>query len=212
MFGVKPTKTEAIYNFLHASTHADLANRYHFGMEVQVNVAPDGGTQVEGTYLGRQWNGFQGPEGQVWKAIRIPWKANTEPEFVDSVMSYDLAAHADGIGMTGWNWKDRRSEWWGFDFDAIKGHAESHTRKLNDAELREVQQMVAEIPWVTVRRSPPGRASTSTSIRADFRHPTTTSTPRSLAPSSRICPRSSGSTSKGRRTRWAAICGSGTAR
>jgi hypothetical protein len=153
----KPSKTEAIANFLHASTHADLANRYHAGMEVQVNVAPDGGTQVEGTYLGRQWNGFQGPEGQVWKAIRIPWKANTEPEFVDSPMSYDLAAHADGIGMTGWNWQERRSEWWGFDFDAIKGHAETHNRKLTDAELREVQQMVAEIPWVTVRRSTSGK-------------------------------------------------------
>jgi hypothetical protein len=157
MFGTKPTKTEAIYNFLHASTHADLANRYHAGMEVQVNVAPDGGTQVEGTYLGRQWNGFQGPEGQVWKAIRIPWKANTEPEFEDSIMSYDLAAHADGIGMTGWNWQQRRSEWWGFDFDAIKGHAESHTRKLSDADLREIQQAVAEIPWVTVRKSTSGK-------------------------------------------------------
>lgn len=153
----RPSKTEAIKAFLMASTHPDLANRYHFGMEVQVNVAPDGGTQVEGSYLGRQWNGFQGPEGQIWKAIRIPWKANTEPEFTDSTMSYDLAAHADGIGMTGWNWQQRRSEWWGYDFDAIKGHSDKHSRKLTDAELREVQQAVAEIPWVTVRKSTSGK-------------------------------------------------------
>ncbi len=54
----RPTKTEAIKAFLMASTHRDLAERYHFGMEVQVNVAQDDGERIEGDFRGRQWHGF----------------------------------------------------------------------------------------------------------------------------------------------------------
>lgn len=153
----RPTRTEAVKRFLESHTREDLAARYHYGMEVQVNVAEDGGTRIEGSYMGRQWRGFTGPEGQVWKPFRIPYKANTTPEYTDVPMSFDLAIHCESIGMTGWNWVNKKSEWWGFDFDGIKGHAEAHTRKLTEEQLHEVQLNTQSIPWVTVRRSTSGK-------------------------------------------------------
>ena len=104
----QPTKTEAIHNFLTARTHADLACLYNFNMEVQVNVAQDGGDRVTGDFKGKQWHAWT--DGMTnWKPFRIPFKANTHPEYEDREMTFDLAAHADGIGMTGWDWKNRLS-------------------------------------------------------------------------------------------------------
>ena len=134
----QPMKTDAIKKFLTASTHADLAALYHFGLECQVTVAQDGGNRVDGDFKGKQWSGYT--DGlQTWKPCRIPWNAATDPEYQDSPMSWDLATHAEGIGLTGWNWQDRESLWFGYDFDAIVGHADSHAGKLTDAELKAVQ-------------------------------------------------------------------------
>lgn len=151
----QPTKSEAIKNFLTASTHADLANRYSLEMECQVNVAQDGGKRIDGDFRGRQWHGFT-DDITTWKPIRIPYNAATDPSFDDSIMSFDLAAHAEGIGMTGWNWARRESLWVGFDFDAITGHSTTHKGKLTDKELQIVQSAACEIPWVSVRRSTSG--------------------------------------------------------
>lgn len=152
-----PTRSEAVKIFLTKYAHSDMSSRYHLGMECQVNVAADGGTPTEGTYMGRNWNGYKDEAGVVWKPFRIPYKANTEPEYNDIPMSFPLADHVESIGMTGWNWQEQKSEWWGFDFDSIKGHSEAHTRKLTDEQLREVQQTVEAVPWVTVRRSTSGK-------------------------------------------------------
>ena len=48
----KPTRTEAIKRFLLASTHKDLAEMYNHDMEVQVNVAQDGGDRVAKEFKG----------------------------------------------------------------------------------------------------------------------------------------------------------------
>lgn len=150
------TRSEAIKNFLLASTHPDLASRYNADFEVQVNVAQDGGTRVEGDYKGRQWHAWT--DGvQKWKSFRMPLNANSDPESNDGEMSYDLAEHAEGIGMTGWNWRQRKSYWVGFDFDAMTGHSERHAGRLLDAELQEVERKAQEIPWVTVRKSTSGK-------------------------------------------------------
>lgn len=148
-------KTDSIKRFLLSSTHPDLAAMYNHDMEVQVNVSSDGHEAIEGDYKGRRWRGFT--DGiNIWKPFRIPWNANTEADYKDTNMSYDLAAHADGIGMTGWDWKNRLSRWVAFDFDAIVGHSEKHANKLTDMELREVEQAVSDIPWVTIRSSTSG--------------------------------------------------------
>ncbi len=151
-----PTKTEAIKNFLTDYTHQDLAELYHFGMEVQINVAQDNGERIQGEFKGRMWHGYSDGNEQ-WKAIRIPWGAATKPHFEDSKMVYNLAAHAEAIGMTGWNWERKISQWVAFDFDGIAGHAEGHATKLTDQELLEVQEAACKLPWITVRKSSGGQ-------------------------------------------------------
>lgn len=152
----RPMKTEAIKRFLAHFTHPDLAALYSFDMEVQVNVGQDGGERVEGEYRGRQWSGWT-DSASTWKPIRIPLHANTEPEYTDTELNYDLVEHGEGIGMTGWDWVNRCSRWVGFDFDAITGHSERHQGKLTDTQLGEVEANVQDIPWVTVRRSTSGK-------------------------------------------------------
>lgn len=150
------TKTQAIKAFLVANTHADLADMYNHDMECQITVAKDDGERIAGDFKGKQWHGYT--DGiQTWKPIRIPRNANSEPEYEDTPMSYDLAAHAEGIGMTGWDWKARLSRWVAFDFDAITGHSEKHNKKLTDAELSNIRELLTNVPYVTIRKSTGGK-------------------------------------------------------
>lgn len=149
------TRREAIANFLRAKAPADLAALFTPEMECQVNVARDNGEQVEGEYQGKRWVAWT--DGmQTWKAFRIPFKANTEPEYTDTKINFDLATHAEGIGMTGWNWVERKSIYFAYDFDAIAGHSDKHAAKLSGEELQRVQDAACAIPWVTVRKSTSG--------------------------------------------------------
>ncbi len=151
----KPVKTLAIKRFLVARTHDDLASLYTSEMEVQVNVAQDGGDRVTEDFKGRKWQGYT--DGlTTWKAFRIPWKANSEPEYKDSPLQFDLDAHAEGIGMTGWNWAKRVSKWVAFDFDAIIGHSQHHKAKLTNEQLDDVRKAAFNLPWVTIRKSTSG--------------------------------------------------------
>lgn len=151
-----PLKTEAIRKFLLAKALPDLAKLYSFEMEVQVNVAQDEGDRVEGTYQGRNWRGWS--DGvTTWKPFRIPFNANTEAQYSDSEIKFDLVQHAEGIGMTGWNWQQKKSLWVAFDFDAIVGHSDKHSKKLTDEELLKIREQLKEIEWVTIRRSTGGK-------------------------------------------------------
>lgn len=151
-----PAKSDAIKNFLIAKTLPDLANLYNINLEVQVNVAQDGGSRIDGDFRGREWHGWT--DGvSTWKPFRIPYKASTEPEYTDSSMSFDLAEHVEGIGMTGWDWKNQCSKWVGFDFDDITGHSQKHSKGLTPQQLEEVKKAVENIPWVSIRKSTSGR-------------------------------------------------------
>jgi hypothetical protein len=150
------TRSQAIKAFLTERTIPDLASLYGIEMECQVNVAQDAGDRIEGDYHGRQWHGWT--DGiQVWKSFRIPYNASSNPEYDDRIQSYDLAAHAEGIGMTGWDWKNRLSRWVAFDFDAITGHSDKNPNKLTKEQLQEIQDVAFSIPWITVRRSTSGK-------------------------------------------------------
>ncbi len=150
-----PTRTEAIKALLGATTHHDLAALYSHDMECQVNVAKDAGERIDGEYRGKKWQGFT--DGlTTWKPFRIPYNANSEPNYEDKTVRFDLEIHAEAIGMTGWDWKNRVSKWVAYDFDAIVGHAESHQKKLTKAQLDEVLDAAKEIPWVTLRKSTSG--------------------------------------------------------
>ena len=145
-------RTERIKQFLTNITHSDLARSYCSDMEVQVNVAQDGGQRIEGEFKGRQWHGWS--DGvQTWKSFRIPYNANTNPNYTDKKLNFDLAKHAEGIGMTGWNWKDKKSVWVAFDFDDLTDHSTGITFE----EMKNVKDMAMDIDWVSVRRSTSGR-------------------------------------------------------
>jgi hypothetical protein len=151
-------RSTAIKGFLGELTHPDLAALYNPNMEVQVNVAQDGGTRVDGEFKGKKWHAWQDPNtGEVWKSFRIPLNANTDPESNDDPINFDLTKHAEGIGMTGWDWANRVSRWVAYDFDAITGHSERHQGVLVDHELLAVEENARKIPWVTVRRSTSGK-------------------------------------------------------
>lgn len=150
-------QTEAISRFLIGSTHSDLAKLYNENMEVQVNVAKDGGNRIEGEYLGKKWSGWS-DDIQTWKPIRIPYNANNNPEYdLSKELTFDLTEHVEGIGMTGWDWVNRVSKWVAFDFDAIIGHSDKHSKKLSEVELLKIQEVVQNIPWVTLRYSTSGK-------------------------------------------------------
>jgi len=151
-----PKRSEAIKAFLTAATHPDLAAFYCAGMEVQVNVAQDDGEkETSPGKTGRSFHSYS--DGiQKWFSFRVPKKAFTVPEDNDFEIKYDLAAHAEGIGLTGWDWQNKISRWCAFDFDAISGHSSKHAATLTDAELKQVKDAACEIPWVTVRLSTSG--------------------------------------------------------
>lgn len=149
------TRSEAVQRFLAAKTHTDLSSLYNIGMECQVNVGQDGGERINGEFKGRKWHGWTDGT-QTWKSFRIPFHANTVPEYNDSEIKFDLTVHAEGIGLTGWDWKHLLSRWVAFDFDAITGHSNKHSHALKETELAQVKEAACSIPWVTVRRSTGG--------------------------------------------------------
>lgn len=124
-------------------------------MECQVNVAQDGGEQIQGEYNGKKWVAYT-DQIQTWKPFRIPHKANSTPEYTDNDLKFSLDDHAEGIGMTGWDWYNRVSRWIAYDFDAIIGHSDRHTNKLAIDELQKIETLVCDIDWVTTRRSTSG--------------------------------------------------------
>jgi hypothetical protein len=150
------TRTQAISAFLNKRTYLDLACLYEHDMEVQVNVARDNGDLVVDQYKGKQWRGWT--DGlQTWKSFRIPYFANTNPEYEDKEITFDLTQHVEGIGMTGWNWKKRLSMWVAYDFDAMVGHSDKHSKKLTDNELSEVRNTLSAIDYITIRLSTSGK-------------------------------------------------------
>lgn len=151
-------KTEAIKTFLSNRTHTDLASLYNHDMEVQVNVAAGDGTrhQLESGFRGKKFFAYSDKLGNTWSSFRIPHNASTDPVYNDTAISFNLSKHVESIGMTGWDWANKRSRWVAFDFDAIMGHSPSHTVKLNPVELARIETMAKSLPYVTIRKSTSG--------------------------------------------------------
>jgi hypothetical protein len=151
-------RTDAITNFLKHMTYPDLSSLYTQDMEVQVNVAKDNGKLVEsGDFRGRASRAWT-DEVTTWYPFRIPLHANTDtPELNNSHLTFSLEQHAEGIGMTGWDFKNKVSRWVAYDFDAITGHSDRHAKKLTELQLTEVREAVDKIPWTTLRLSTSGK-------------------------------------------------------
>lgn len=146
-------RSQAVGNYLKKNTHADLAELYNDGMEVQVNMAQDDGQRVE---VGDRKFAFTDGISK-WGSFRMPAKAMSEPVDNDAPVNFDFDAHVEGIGMTGWDWKKKVSRWVTFDFDAMLGHSDAHTKKLSEHEMMEVQNVLTSLPYVTLRKSTSGR-------------------------------------------------------
>ena len=146
-----PRVSEAIDKFLQArktAANADLADRWHVGMETQVNVSGDGGEPVAGKRS--TWS-----DGvNQWWNVRIPKNAADNPTFNDYPLPFPLDDHAEGIGMTGWDWEARRSRHFGYDFDAIADHAKGVG--VDGERLAKVKEAACALPYVEVRRSTGG--------------------------------------------------------
>ena len=147
-----PTVTEAIQNLLRArrASHNDPAFLDRIisrlpNLEIQVNVAADKGEPVDGkrnTYTDGEYE---------WFNIRIPKNAVGEPEFKDYELRCPLDLHVEGIGWTGWDWVNRRSRAWGFDFDSLTAHAKGIG--VSDEKLERVRQAAMAWPLFEARRS-----------------------------------------------------------
>lgn len=152
--------TESIESFLKSvpiNFAQDLTSRCTGDMECQVMVDPTNGEAVyDGDKLIRNtWSVTSDDLGTYnYHHIRIPRNAMSEPYYNDTPLRFPLMRHVECIGMTGWNWKKKRSFWLGFDFDAITGHAVGVG--VDDQALGFVQEAAAQIPWVQVRRSTGG--------------------------------------------------------
>jgi len=146
-----PKVTEALRRFLDARktpANADLVARWGSHMETQVNVAAGDGEPVAGKRS--TWS-----DGiNEWFNVRIPKNAADNPSFNDYSLSFPLDIHAEGIGMTGWDWEARRSRHFGYDFDAITGHAKGIG--IADEDLAKVRDAACALPYVEVRRSTGG--------------------------------------------------------
>ena len=113
------TTTEVLLNFFRNIPHncTRIAEWYNPAMEVQINVQPmKGEAESPGVYS-------DGKQPYKWYNVRIPKNAKTDPIDNDFELSYPLDVYADAIGMTGWDWKNKQSIRFGFDYDAMVGHA-----------------------------------------------------------------------------------------
>lgn len=150
------TKTQAISEFL--ETQDCRVDLYTPAMEVQVNVIK-GAERVTAAPYGSGAGGKTPvwTDGTLtWSAFRIPNKGagiNASPTYNDEVLEYPIEKCVEAIGLTGWNWFNRHSDWVGFDFDSITNHSQG----LDDTELDELRDRVKSIPWITLRRSKSGK-------------------------------------------------------
>lgn len=152
--------TEAIAAFLKSlplNYATDLTERCLGEMECQVMVDPSEGEAVyDGDKLIRNTWSVTPPDmpSYNYHHIRIPKNSMSEPFYNDPTCEFPLIRHVECIGMTGWNWKKKRSMWVAFDFDSITGHAAGVG--VDDESLDAVRDAASQIPWVQVRRSTGG--------------------------------------------------------
>lgn len=133
---------------LQAANNPDILQLYNPSMEVQVNVSPTGAESVEGRR--NTWT----KDGQTFWHIRVPKDAMSDPHWNDYTLDWSLTQYAEAVGMTGWDWANKKSRWVAFDFDAITGHAPGVG--VTDEKLQQVRDAAINIPWVQTRRSTRG--------------------------------------------------------
>jgi hypothetical protein len=86
--------------------------------------------------------------------IRIPKGSMTEtPSFTDWPVLGPIHNRWTLIGNTGWNWKQQKSMFVGFDFDGI---TEQHKDGLVPEQIEEIKNRAISLPYVVARTSKSG--------------------------------------------------------
>ena len=105
---------------------------------------------------------FPGKKGRYsngteeWGPIRIPRDSDTNPHFRDYPAPWRLDEHADAIGMCGWNWQERKSDWIGFELDDLIKHLGTGVTK---EEIERIVAALKKLPYVMIRRGTSGTDS-----------------------------------------------------
>ena len=142
--------------------------------ELQINVAQDGGEKVQRqfTFTDEQtgdektinWWGYTSCKNhahltrhgmrETWKSFRIPYQSKVAhaATYEDRELKFSTD-HFEAIGLSGWNWREKKSEWVGFDFDSVANHSQG----LSNEELNGIRQAIGDIDWVTTRKSTSGK-------------------------------------------------------
>lgn len=159
-----PTVGVATRNWLNAETARlpwikDLTDQWSLEVESQLYMNESMGTPVFDETLKQVPNRWMYEDPRFgsyeFAQIRIPHGSYTDtPSYNDRELRFPLDMHIEAIGMTGWDWKNKRSLWWGYDFDSITGHAAGVG--ITDEALEEVRAKASLLPYVEVRRSTGG--------------------------------------------------------
>lgn len=132
-------KTQLIQEFL----QRNKVTSYNPEMEVQVNV-------VTGkVFKDKKWS----DDDYTWGPFRIPYNARDNPTYKDSPLDWPFEKYVEAIGLTGWNWFKRQSEWVGFDIDSVTNHKQG----LTDDDLDKIRIAIYDVPWITLKRSKSGK-------------------------------------------------------
>ena len=129
--------SDAIIELLHRQNSPHVGH-YHAALELQIDPVDTEMAEKLGIAVSLY-------------PIRVPKNGSTVPLDNDGDMPYPSEV-AQRFGTSGWNWRDRQSEFVVFDFDSSQGHEAG----LSEGELREVQQAAGDLPYVEVYRSKSG--------------------------------------------------------
>lgn len=130
------------------------------GHETQINIDTIGLEPVfkslwpEPKEKPKFWTDPNDPDGIEHRSLRIPYGSYTEnPSFRDRAADPSITERFAYIGTSGWNWRQQKSMFVGFDFDSIANHSNG----LEQDELDNVLQKALELDYTTVRTSKSGK-------------------------------------------------------
>ena len=158
-----PTVGVATRNWLNAEAARlpwikDLTDQWSLEMESQLQMVETGEPVFDSsaTRTVNRWR-RDNPRfgGYEYGHIRIPHGSYTDaPSYADRPLRFPLHEEIEAAGLTGWDWENKRSQWWGYDFDTITGHAAGVG--ITDEALAEVRRKASQLDYAEIRRSTGG--------------------------------------------------------
>lgn len=92
-------------------------------------------------------------DGEVFGPMRWPYNSDTEPNYSDPPIQFNIATRLKAIGTSWWDWKNKRSIGIGFDFDSLIDHTAANVG-IDQSEIERLDKL--DIPWIEIIRSTRG--------------------------------------------------------